>query len=100
MTKRGVPVKGQLRSHKMFAKSIEKYISVVDAAKIYSTSAWNGPAEVKMITKNRLDFPHILDMRSDKICCSCQDSRGHFYFVSLLSLQLLFKPAVAGRPLV
>ena len=47
MTKRGVPVKAQLRSHKLFAKSIEKYISVVDAAKIYSTNAWNGPAEVK-----------------------------------------------------
>lgn len=47
MTKRGVLVQGQLRSHKLFAKSIEKYIEVVDAAKIYSTSAWNGPAEVK-----------------------------------------------------
>jgi hypothetical protein len=46
VTKRGVPVKGQLRSHKLFAKSIEKYISMVDLAKIYSTSAWNGPAEL------------------------------------------------------
>jgi len=57
VTKRGVPVKGQLRSHKMFAKSVEKYISVVDSAKIYSTSAWNGPAEVKFnLTKNVLAF--------------------------------------------
>lgn len=56
MTKRGVPVKGQLRSHKMFAKSLEKYISVVDAAKIYSTSAWNGPAEVKMNHQKRPRF--------------------------------------------
>lgn len=54
MTKRGVPVKGQLRSHKMFAKSLEKYISVVDAAKIYSTSAWNGPAEVEFFELSRL----------------------------------------------
>lgn len=45
-TKRGVPVKGQLRSHKLFAKSLEKYISLVDAAKIFTTSAWNGPAEL------------------------------------------------------
>jgi len=45
-TKRGVPVKGQLRSHKMFAESAEKYLSMVDAAKVFSTSAWNGPAEL------------------------------------------------------
>lgn len=38
--------KGQLRSHKMFAESAEKYMSMVDAAKIFSTSAWNGPAEL------------------------------------------------------
>ncbi|KAG0585552.1 hypothetical protein KC19_2G020400 [Ceratodon purpureus] len=49
VTRRGVPVKGQLRSHKLFAKSLKKYIEMVDAAKIYSTSAWNGPAEVKKL---------------------------------------------------
>ena len=54
MTRRGVPVKGQLRSHKLFAKSLKKYIEMVDAAKIYSTSAWNGPAEVKKVIKNFL----------------------------------------------
>ncbi|KAG0599065.1 hypothetical protein M758_12G124900 [Ceratodon purpureus] len=45
-TNRGVLLEFLLRSHKMFVKSLEKYISMVDAAKIFSTSAWNGPAEL------------------------------------------------------
>ncbi|CAM6081855.1 unnamed protein product [Calypogeia fissa] len=38
ITKRGVPVRGQLRSHKLFTKSIEKYCELADHVKIYSTS--------------------------------------------------------------
>lgn len=49
-------MKGQLRSHKMFATSCEKYMSMVDAAKIFSTSAWNGPAEVMIIYKRSAFF--------------------------------------------
>ncbi|KAG0612607.1 hypothetical protein M758_6G041400 [Ceratodon purpureus] len=52
-TKRGVPVKGQLRSHKMFAQSAEKYMSMVDSAKIFSTTAWNGPAELIAVKDGR-----------------------------------------------
>jgi hypothetical protein len=82
VTKRGVPVKGQLRSHKLFAKSIEEYISMVDLAKIYSTSAWNGPAEVKQILQRNacsfVWFPSVavkkirgLHMvRAGTVCCS------------------------------
>lgn len=49
-TKRAVPVKGQLKSHKMFSKSIDKYVSLVDTARIYSTSTWKGPAEVNVLS--------------------------------------------------
>ncbi|KAJ7545143.1 hypothetical protein O6H91_09G109100 [Diphasiastrum complanatum] len=40
-TKRSVPIEGQLRSHKMFASSLEKYCQLVDNVKMYSTS-WTG----------------------------------------------------------
>ncbi|KAJ7296361.1 hypothetical protein O6H91_Y128600 [Diphasiastrum complanatum] len=46
LTKRAVPVKGQLRSHKLFAESLEKYCELVDQVKIYSTSCIGGPAEL------------------------------------------------------
>ena len=54
-------MKGQLRSHKMFAKSAEKYMSLVDSAKIYSTSAWNGPAEVMNLTIGNQDSAFCSD---------------------------------------
>jgi hypothetical protein len=34
----------------MFSKSIDKYVSMVDTARIYSTSKWKGPAEVKVLS--------------------------------------------------
>ncbi|BFI10918.1 hypothetical protein MPTK1_3g18830 [Marchantia polymorpha subsp. ruderalis] len=46
ITKRGVPVKGQLRSHKLFAASLEKYCDLVDHVKIFSTSQMGGPGEL------------------------------------------------------
>lgn len=39
LTGRGVPIGGQLKSHKLFAKSLETYVDHVDHAKIFSTSA-------------------------------------------------------------
>ncbi|KAG6557385.1 hypothetical protein Mapa_000654 [Marchantia paleacea] len=46
ITKRGVPVKGQLRSHKLFAASLEKYCDLVDHVKIFSTSQMGGPGQM------------------------------------------------------
>ncbi|CAM6046406.1 unnamed protein product [Sphagnum compactum] len=46
LTKRGVPIKGQLRSHKLFAKSLDKYIDLVDHVRIYSTTEMYGPAQM------------------------------------------------------
>ncbi len=54
LTKRGVPVKGQLWSHKLFAKSLDKYITLMDSVKIYSTSNMYGHPEV--ITFSLLDL--------------------------------------------
>ncbi|CAK9197391.1 unnamed protein product, partial [Sphagnum troendelagicum] len=46
LTKRGVPIRGQLRSHKLFAKSLERYIEMVDHAKIFSTTEMYEPAQM------------------------------------------------------
>ncbi|EFJ30534.1 hypothetical protein SELMODRAFT_231175 [Selaginella moellendorffii] len=46
ITKRAVPIKGQLRSHKLFAGSLEKYCELVDNAKIYTTNKVGEPAEL------------------------------------------------------
>ncbi|KAL2633664.1 hypothetical protein R1flu_005143 [Riccia fluitans] len=46
ITKRGVPVKGQLRSHKLFAASLLKYCELVDHVKIFSTSEMGGPGQM------------------------------------------------------
>jgi hypothetical protein len=46
LTKRAVPIKGQLRSHKLFAKSLDKYIDLVDHVRIYSTTEMYRPAQV------------------------------------------------------
>eukprot|EP00850_Spirogloea_muscicola_P014422 SM000103S09514 [mRNA] locus=s103:396998:399000:+ [translate_table: standard] len=46
LTGRGVPVKGQLRSHSLFAASVEHYCSLVDHATIYSTDSIGGPPQL------------------------------------------------------
>jgi hypothetical protein len=46
LTKRAVPIKGQLRSHKLFAKSLDKYIDLVDHVRIYSTTEMYRPAQM------------------------------------------------------
>ncbi|KAL3694085.1 hypothetical protein R1sor_007736 [Riccia sorocarpa] len=46
ITRRGVPVKGQLRSHKLFASSLVKYCELVDHVKIFSTSEMGGPGQL------------------------------------------------------
>jgi hypothetical protein len=51
LTKRAVPIKGQLRSHKLFAKSLDKYIDLVDHVRIYSTTEMYGPAQVHTHTQ-------------------------------------------------
>eukprot|EP00897_Mesotaenium_endlicherianum_P009991 jgi/Mesen1/901/ME001156S00135 len=43
LTRRGVPVGSQLRSHRLFATSIRYYCSIVDHATIYCTDAIGGP---------------------------------------------------------
>lgn len=47
LTKRGVPVDAQLRSHMLFARSIEEYCELVDQATVYSTNSVGNPPQVK-----------------------------------------------------
>ncbi|EFJ31750.1 hypothetical protein SELMODRAFT_86594 [Selaginella moellendorffii] len=46
ITNRFVPIPAQLRSHKMFAASLERYCDAVDNARIYSTSRMGGLPEL------------------------------------------------------
>ncbi|CAI6002639.1 unnamed protein product [Closterium sp. NIES-64] len=46
LTKRGVPVHEQLRSHKLFASSVEAYCDLVDVATLYSTNHMGGPPQL------------------------------------------------------
>ncbi|CAN6439484.1 unnamed protein product [Victoria cruziana] len=43
---RGVRVKSQLRSHRMFASALHRYCDLVDEAKLYSTNAIGGPPKL------------------------------------------------------
>ncbi|CAI7757625.1 unnamed protein product [Closterium sp. NIES-54] len=43
---RGVPVHEQLRSHKLFASSVEAYCDLVDVATLYSTNHMGGPPQL------------------------------------------------------
>ncbi|CAK9236682.1 unnamed protein product [Sphagnum troendelagicum] len=89
LTKRGVPVKGQLWSHKLFAKSLDKYITLMDSVKIYSTSNMYGHPEliglkdepdtkilvdcsefneVQHMAKLNPDAGSVLELYSEKCC--------------------------------
>lgn len=48
MSRRGVRVKSQLKSHKRFAQAFMTYCNLVDNARLYCTNALEGPAKVQI----------------------------------------------------
>ncbi|XP_057438582.1 calmodulin calcium-dependent NAD kinase-like isoform X2 [Lotus japonicus] len=65
MSRRGVRVKSQLKSHKRFAQAFMTYCNLVDNARLYCTNALEGPA--KLIGWKERDRTLLVD--PDEIAC-------------------------------